>query len=274
MSALLQALGVVLPVAYLVTTGFFAMAFGGEHAPQVRGPRRVLFHATMVLHGLFLLLHARASGSVPVGDTWMLVSAITWVTALLFAGITWRHSQATVGAYVLGLCGCLQLCASALGPLAPLESQPFDAFRLLHSGTSILASAALLLSGIYGFLHLVLYRQMRRRHFGPLFRALPDLELLARMMRRAALAGFLFLTVGLNLGIVLGHSRRPGGFDYADPHVVLTLALWIHFGLIAFSRNIRGLTARRASFAATAGLVSLLLLIVLTLVPSLTSHAL
>jgi NAD(P)-dependent dehydrogenase (short-subunit alcohol dehydrogenase family) len=118
------------------------------------------------------------------------------------------------------------------------------------------------------------YRQMRRRTFGPLFRALPNLELLSRMMRRAALAGFLFLTVGLNLGILIGHSTRPDGFDYTDPHVLLTLALWVHFGLIAFSGSIRGLTARRASWAATAGLVSLLLLIVLTLLPSLTSHAL
>lgn len=274
MSALLQPIGVILPALYFFTAVLYGMAFGGERSPRLFERRRPVFRVVLLLHGLWLLAHARAAGSLPVGNTWMLVSAISWTTALLFGGITWRQSQATVGFFVIALCSLLQLFASAFGPLAPIATAPADTFRILHSVTSILASAALLLSGIYGFLHILLYRQMRQRTFGPIFRALPNLELLAGMMRRAALAGFVFLTIGLNLGIIMGHARSNDGFDYGDPHVILTLALWVHFGAISFSRYIRGLTARRASYAAFAGLVSLLLLIVLTLLPSVTAHAL
>ena len=117
------------------------------------------------------------------------------------------------------------------------------------------------------------FRRMRERRFGALFQHLPSLDLLARMTRRAALAGFAFSTVGLNLGIALAHAKHVPGFGYSDPTVLLTLVLWIHFGVIAFSEKIRGITARRASFAATAGLVALLVSLFLTLFPTLTFHS-
>lgn len=274
MSRAIQVLIVVVPPAYLATAILFGMAFAGARQPRLASPaRRIAFALTLVAHGTLLALQARAAGGFPHVTTWLLVSAVAWTTALLFATVSWRSQQETPGAIVLGLVGLLQLVASALGPLAPLPGEG-TAFRYVHVGTSVVASAALILSGVYGSLHLLLYRQMRERRFGPLFRELPNLDLLAKMTRRSALAGFLFLTLGLNVGIWMAHRFATRGFQYEDPHVLLTLALWIHFGVIAFSSWIRGLTARRTSFAAAAGLLTLLLLMLLTLVPSFTFHSL
>ena len=119
---------------------------------------------------------------------------------------------------------------------------PKNAVAILHIVVMLLASAALVLSGVYGWLHLVQYRQMRRRAFGRLFRNLPSLELLSATTRRAALAGFVCLTIGLNVGIGLGHATPETAFRYTDPEVVLVMALWIHFGVIAFSGGFHGRT--------------------------------
>jgi ABC-type uncharacterized transport system permease subunit len=137
----------------------------------------------------------------------------------------------------------------------------------------VLAAAALILSGVHGILYLLLYRQMRARRFGLLFAHLPDLDVLARMTRSSALSGFLFLTVGVNVGIAMAHAEKSEGFRYAQPEVLLSIVLWIHFGVIAFSRHIRGFSARRASFAAAGGLVALLLSLMLILFPGISFHS-
>jgi ABC-type uncharacterized transport system permease subunit len=114
---------------------------------------------------------------------------------------------------------------------------------------------------------------MRERRFGALFAHLPNLDVLARMTRSAALSGFLFLTIGLNVGIAIAHAEASPGFRYGTPEVLLSLVLWVHFGVIAFSRYIRGFSARRASFAAAGGLVALLLSLVLILFPGVSFHS-
>jgi len=275
MDRVVQALAVLLPLGYLAATVLYGMAFAGEKAPRLMRQRRTVLPCVLVAHAALFFVHARGWRVFPVHGTWLMISATALATALLFALIGRKHGQATVGAIVLLLVTVLQAIASAFGPMQLVpETSPSGAFRALHVGTSVIASAALLLSGIYGFLHIVLYGQLQKRNFGTLFRRLPDLAVLARMLRRSALAGFLFLTVGLNVGIGMAHAMKTEGFQYRDPQVLLTLGLWLHFGVIAFSQRIRGLSARRASFAAAAGLVTLIAVLFLTLIPALTFHAL
>jgi ABC-type uncharacterized transport system permease subunit len=119
----------------------------------------------------------------------------------------------------------------------------------------------------------VLFRLMKRRSFGAVFEHLPDLDLLARMTRGAALVGFLCLTIGMNLGIWLAHREQRPGFNYRETEVVLSIATWLYFGVIAFSSRIPGFTARRASMAAALGLSVLLLSTFLIFFPRLAFHS-
>jgi ABC-type transport system involved in cytochrome c biogenesis permease subunit len=270
----LQALTVLLPSCWLVCAILHGMAFGGDGAPRVDGLRRHLLRATLVLHLITFIVRWREVDHFPISDTWTTLSAVAFSTGLLYAWLAGAARHAGSGGIVLGLVFLLQLTASAFGPLGPAtRTTGVDAFRILHVSTSVLAAASLILSGVHGLLYLVLFRRMRERRFGPLFRHLPDLDLLVRMTRRAAFAGFAFSTVGLNVGIWMAHDKNVPGFGYADPHVIVTLVLWLHFGAIAFSGKIRGFTARRASFAAMAGLVALLFSLFLTLFPGITFHS-
>ena len=59
----------------------------------------------------------------------------------------------------------------------------------------------------------------------------------------------------------------------AGSGTLLSILIWLHFGVIAFSGFIRGFNARRASIAATTGLVVLILSLLLVLVPGATFHS-
>jgi ABC-type uncharacterized transport system permease subunit len=274
MSAALQALGVLLPVLYALCAVLHGMAFAGPRAPQVRGLRVWLLRATLVLHCAWFLVRARIVGHFPVSEVWTTLSATAGCTALLFAWIARHAKHAGSGGIVLGLVFVLQLLASSFVAFAPTpRANGMGVPQIVHVATSVVASAALVLSGIHGILYLLLFREMRERRFGALFGHLPDLDRLARMTRRAALVGFVGLAIGVNVGIAIAHAEEIAGFAYLDPEVLLSLALWLHFGVIAFSASIRGFSARRASLAAAGGLVVLLLSLLLILVPGISFHS-
>lgn len=270
-----QALTVTLPLLYAGAAGLYALAYAGERQPVwAQRARRALLLTAIAAHAALFALHARAHGEFPIQGVALTVSAVAWTTAVLFRLVTLRVPQPTVGSLVLTCVAALQWAAAAFGPVTTsAQATPKNAVAILHIVVMLLASAALVLSGVYGWLHLVQYRQMRRRAFGRLFRNLPSLELLSATTRRAALAGFVCLTVGLNVGIGLGHATPETAFRYTDPEVVLVMALWIHFGVIAFSGRIPGLNARRASYAALGGLLTLLAAIGVMAFPALSFHA-
>ena len=274
MNASLQALAVLLPVGYVVCAILHGMAFGGPRAPQVRGLRAWISSATIALHLAYFAVRANALHSFPVSDLWSTVSAIVLVSALLHRFLARSVGQASSGGVVLGIAALLQIAASARADLAPIaRAEPLGAFAIVHVVTSVIAAATLLLSGVHGVLYLLLLREMRERRFGALFDHLPDLDQLARLMRGAALAGFLCLAIGVNVGIALAHAEKSPGFAYRDAEVLLSIVLWLHFGAIAFSRHVKGFNARRASIAAAGGLLVLLLSFVLVLFPTTTFHS-
>lgn len=273
-SSLVQPLSVLLPVLYMLSAILHGMAFGGRRAPNVQKLRENLFRATLLIHitaGVVLWRHV---GHFPIDDTWSVLSAVALATALTYGWIARIVKHPGSGGIVLGVVFVMQLLASAFGDMRPPGyTAEVSTAGILHVTTSVVAASALLLSGLHGALYLTLFRELRRKQFGMLFNHLPDLSLLARMTRRSALSGFIFLAIGLNLGFFLAHRDHTIGFGYTDPHVLLTLFLWIHFGVVAFSGSIPGLSARRASLAASAGLVALVLALFVTLFPSITFHA-
>lgn len=256
----LQALAVALPPIYAAAAVGFATGRSTWATWALR--------AALILHVVDFALRASRLGHFPVIDLWTTVSACAFATAALWAIVARNAAHTGSGGLVLGLVAALQIAASSGVPLAP-QAKPagMSALAVTHVATSCVALAALFLSGLHGVLWLALFRSMRARRFSAFFERLPNLDTLAKMTRRAALLGFLGLTVGLNVGIGLAHAENSAGFEYIHPEVLLSLVLWLHFGVIAFSQKIPGLGARRASFAAAGGLVAALASVVLLLFP-------
>lgn len=273
MSTALQALRVFLPLLYLATAFLSAMYFGGPRSPRVVTGRRVVLATALLAHGAYFVLIWRVHSGSPPLDAFTTLSAVAMGVALLHAATSAGTEETGSGMLLYGTAGFLQACASAFGPTVLPPDRPVPAtFELLHAFTSIAAVCALISSGLHGFLYLVVFRRMRRASFGPLVRGLPSLGDLGLLTRRGALAGFLLSAVGLNFGIAWAHWAGTEGFHYTDPWVLATLILWLHFGIVAFSRRIPGFSAQRASFAAATGLSILLLVSLATLFPGVSFH--
>ncbi len=274
MNALLQALTVELPPLYLVAALLHGMSFAGERAPRIRRWRRFVAVLILVLHGAWFFVYSERIQAFPIDDVGSTISAVvlcTYALQLVLARWTGHGGSSPI---VLSILACAQLVSASVANLHALPHTGSDhLFGIVHIATSVISLAALVLSGIHGLLYLVLLRQMRERTFGVLFRGLPHLDILARMTRGAALAGFAGLTIGLNIGIWIAHRDHESGFAYRKAEIAFSIFLWLYFGTIALSVFIRGFNARRASWAAAAGLALLILSLALALIPGSTFHS-
>ena len=273
MSLAVQALNVGLPVVWLVAAVLHGMGFAGPEAPRFARIRRAVTGLALLLHLAVFLLHWSSSGASSVFDPWTTLSAVAFFLALLFLGTSLSIVESGVGGVVLLVVALLQLIASAFGPMEarpPAESA--GPLTFAHAITSVAAASALLLSALHGGLLLLVLRRMKRRKFGRIVRALPNLRVLARLTRRAALAGFLLLFAGINFGLGAAFHADVVGFHLSDPWVLTMLVLWVHFGVVAFSRLVPGFTAQRTSLAAGIGGCGLLAASLLAVLPDYSFH--
>lgn len=274
MNFLLRLLLVLLPVGYYALARHDTARFRGEAArePSARS-RRLLAAGVLGAHALLLAVMAATNGlfaRTPGADA---ATLLALSLAAIYLWVEMRTRAHHLGVFVFCAAFAVQLLASvaALGP-ATVPTTARGPLWTVHIATIVLATATLLLSGCFGLIYLTLDRQMRRQTFGLLYGRLPNLGDLAAMNRGAASIGFVFMTVGLNLGIWLAHDSAAPGFSYRDPKVVATLALWVLFGVIALSRWVRFLTGRRAAVAASWGLGLVVITWLISVLPGITFH--
>ena len=216
MADLLIVMNWLLPLLYLALLIEYGAAFF-LRAPRRGGRWRL--PAVWGLHAAFLLLlGAFARRPIPANNYEVLsvvaasMTAVYWVVE--YASGEWR-----TGGFVLLAAFLMQYTASVFLPGADLTSGVAGSTGRpagFHVIPSILAYAALTIAAIYGLLHLIARRNLKRRRFGVLFDRLPSLDLLGTMNWHALLTGFVFMTLAMASGAAMylggGHSS-PGGPD-------------------------------------------------------------
>ncbi|MEZ5977567.1 MAG: cytochrome c biogenesis protein CcsA [Planctomycetota bacterium] len=269
---MIQFLAVALPVVYLAVLLAYVHDFLAKSENRHTRLRRTYFWLALALHAAYFAALSLSGEGVPAFHRLHFVSAVALTTGALYGVVgegreSTRQGRAGVGLFVVGLVFLMQFVASAFAPLTVASHEQDPTFYFLHVGTLLLASASLALSGTYGGLYLLLYRQMRTKEFGPLYRSLPSLSELAALTRRASAFACVLLFAGINGGIWWAHARHVEGFSYDQPLVLIALFLSLHLAIVALSKRVPAMNPRRASIAATVGFGAFVVSLVWALVP-------
>jgi len=208
MNDLLTLANWLLPLLYLALVLDYAATFFLGIRTHVRTP-----HVAVVIavHAGVLVLRGVRLGYPPLVSSYEVLSLIAAATALVYWGLEWIGRDRRAGLFVFGLVFLFQYTSSIFlaGSMtsATPEHAAGSAWVRLHVVPAVMAYASLSFAGVYGLLHLLARRGLRRHHFGLLFDRLPPLELLGRMTWVALLAGFVFTTVTVATGPLLFSSQ-------------------------------------------------------------------
>ncbi|MBN1911154.1 MAG: cytochrome c biogenesis protein CcsA [Pirellulales bacterium] len=226
--------------------------------------------AGWVAHTAFLYYQAvRASGS-PLSSPrdWYLVAA--WLLVPVYLYLTCYHRRAAFGLFLLP--AVLALIGVAVGLASPepnARGPASAAWGLLHGGSIVLATVALLVGFLAGLMYLVQAWRLKDPA-RPIRRLrLPSLEWLARANSRSIVLATLTLAIGVFSGLVLVHQNPESRVGWSDPFVWSTWAAlaWL-VGTVAVEAFYRPARAGRkvvyltlASFAVLAAALALGLLL-------------
>jgi ABC-type transport system involved in cytochrome c biogenesis permease subunit len=102
----------------------------------------------------------------------------------------------------------------------------------------LLSFSSFTMSALVSTAYVLQYRQLRSKRPGGLSSRLPALEILDRMTRHATRAGFVWLTLGLLVGMILAQHAWGQAWSW-DPKQCMTLLTWLLYGVAMFLRRKR-----------------------------------
>lgn len=211
----------------------------------------LLLAIAIVAHYFALLERSRLTHTIPYDDLYGSMSLFAWLLGITYLALELFHRQRGVGSVitallVLWMAGLETLASGAAGRL-PSASGPLFAF---HVTLNTWAYAAFALSFLLSLVYLVQDHLLHSRHLSAAFWRFPPLDLLDRMARGGVWVGLAALCCGVSIGFIWEH-RLSGGFAFADPKVIVTLAiLAVYVAYLALSRQAKWRGSRAALLCA------------------------
>lgn len=95
----------------------------------------------------------------------------------------------------------------------------------IHVSAAIIGYSGIIMSGIYGFLYLRLYKKIKRNRVDSFFKKLPSLKLLSTLTRSSISFGFIFFTFTIVQGFIW-LPKAIDNFSYLDPKLISSTIIW------------------------------------------------
>ena len=214
----------------------------------------VFFHFVALAEMLYAAHHA-----LPV-DTHETLSMLGLLLGAAFLVLAAVYRTVSFGVFLLPVAALLTL-VPAFHPGAEVLNYPLlhTGWLFLHVALLLAAYAALLISLIASLLYLIQERRLKQKRATPTRTWLPPLETTDQIALKSLLFGLPCMTAGLLIGSVVALETIGPAF-FADPKVLLSLAMWVVYVAMIFIRRHSGLRGRRAVYLS--GFVFLIVLAV------------
>ena len=214
----------------------------------------VFFHFVALAEMLNAAHHA-----LPV-DTHETLSMLGLLLGAAFLVLATAYRTVSFGIFLLPIAALLTL-VPAFRPGAEVLNYPFlhTGWLFLHVALLLAAYAALLISLIASVLYLIQERRLKQKRTTQARSWLPPLETTDQIALKSLLFGLPCMTAGLLIGSVVALETIGPAF-FADPKVLLSLAMWVVYIAMIFIRRHSGLRGRRAVYLS--GFVFLIVLAV------------
>jgi ABC-type uncharacterized transport system permease subunit len=170
------------------------------------------------------------------------------------------YRTVSFGVFLLPVAALLTL-VPAFRPGAEVLDYPLlhTGWLFLHVALLLAAYAALLISLIASVLYLIQERRLKQKRTSQARSWLPPLETTDQIALKSLLFGLPCMTAGLLIGSVVALETIGPAF-FADPKVLLSLAMWVVYIAMIYIRRHSGLRGRRAVYLS--GFVFLIVLAV------------
>jgi cytochrome c-type biogenesis protein CcsB len=210
-------------------------------------------------HTVFLAVRGISGGYFPVSNFFEALSFFSWAVVLVYFLVQMRFHLPILGSFTIPIPFLVLLYSvNFRRDWAPLPGQLQSVWLVVHVLSAFVGYAGIVLAFAAGLMYVLQARALKRQRLSSLFaQRLPSLDVLDRLSTLTLLVGFPGLTLALISGMAWALTVWQIDWIY-DPKVVLTVCLWVLYGILIYLRMVRKVHGRKVATAAVWGFVLLL----------------
>lgn len=248
-------------IPYLVVV-FVYLAVAVDFWRVAKMPDKNLkLHSTMIalglaLHGWLLFTHLFNEQGLNLGFYWAL-SAILWLTVLIYWAVNIKHSLYSLQAFVLP--------PAALFALLPALSQQNyyvsiagAQLLLVHVAVAFVAYSLFTFATLHAVLMAVAERSLHQQKTWVQLPDFPPLLVMEKLLFRVIAIGFVLLTLTLASGVIFSEQLFGKAAQFTHK-TVFSFASWLIYGWLLFGHYQYGWRGKKAIKLTLIGFVLLLL---------------
>ncbi len=247
-------------ILYVAAAGAYAVFFATGRVGI--GRLATTFLAAGALGHTFVIgMQTMASGHVPIADTTSAISTFVWLLAIAYLYTEMTTEERAMGVFIVPLLVALQAIPAAhpgIERRAPILESPWFG---VHVSSLLFAYASFALACVIGVTYVLLFKEIKAKHLGFFYKRLPSLQRLDAMNLRAVTIGWIFLTIGVVVGVVWTVQARADAvldprlraMSILDPKIAVALLSWAIYSFQLYARRAIGWSGRRAAWLSTVG---------------------
>lgn len=210
----------------------------------------------LLLHGWLLYRDIFAVGGFNLGIYYAL-SAILWLTALIYWVADIRHQLYSLQAFVLPL-AAVAVVLPALSIKNYYLPQEEASLFMVHITIAILAYSLFTFAALHAMLMAVAERNLHKQSTWVKLPSFPPLMVMESLLFKVITAGFILLTITLFSGMLFSEQifNKPLTFNHKT---IFSIASWLIYAWLIFGRYRYGWRGKKAIKLTLTGFTMLLL---------------
>ena len=251
---------------YIVSGVAYAVHFARRDPGVGRAATASLFVAALA-HTFLIGMQTMEVHHIPLASLPTAVSTFVWLLTLSYLYLEITTEERTMGVFILPIVVGLQTI-SVVSPGVENADPVLDSpWFWVHVASLLCAYASFALAGMLGLTYMLRFKEIKKKHLGYLYSRLPSLLTLDTMNSRAMTVGWVFLTIGVTVGVIWTAQSRALApenpnlrmMSLDDPKIFFAVLTWVVYSFALFARNRLGWTGRRAAWLSFVGFAIILL---------------
>lgn len=257
----------VLPLVLYAAAGIAYAVHFATRQPHAGRTATVLLIFAALVHTFVIGMQTMEVRHVPFANTSRAISTFVWLLALSYLYLETTTEERAMGVFIMPMLVGLQTIPAVSPGVENMDPVLDSPWFWVHVSSLLFAYASFALAGVLGLTYMVQFKEIKKKHLGYFYTRLPSLQTLDVMNSRAVAIGWLFLTIGVAVGIIWTAQARAAAPDNTnlqamvlnDPKIFIAVLTWAVYSFAVLARRMMGWTGRRAAWLSALGFAIVLL---------------
>ncbi len=253
--------------------GVSAVALPARRRGRLTLPPKAFVMTGWLLHTAYAIALGVQHGRHPLATPHEILMFLVWASMFVYIAVDAFRPVKAFSAFFVPLVALLAIGAAYLdaGSASPAAK---GLWVKLHGMSALLGTGAFARAASAALMYIIQQRQLKGKHTGKLFAALPSLDLLDRLNWISAAGGFVLFTVALFSGAALSQTLKTPEQIRSGWMLLGVCALaWAVFGIVVYCRLTQKFRGRKIAYLTLAGLLPVAAALALILATSDSIHA-